>query len=129
MSEHWRPWIATYPILEKWSGSGWPGAVELLAEEAWGAIRENPAGDAGPSDFLSQFANLGASSSLADGLGEALRDAIRTGVRFGAMLGFALARTYPGSSEELDGWLERAIEYAGESMGVTCSPEDDPSAV
>jgi hypothetical protein len=43
------------------------------------------------------------------------------------MLGFALARTYPGSSDELDAWLESALDYVGESMSGQYAPQDGPS--
>jgi hypothetical protein len=100
----------------------------LLAAEAWGALGEGSEGTALPANLSARLEDLGVEA----GVVEALSDTIRTGVRFGAVLGFALARTYPGSSEELDVWLERAIEYAGESVGATEAPEhapdDDPSA-
>jgi hypothetical protein len=129
MESLWRPSIATYPILQTWSGSGWSEAVTLLAEEAWGVVRNEPEGGSLPSPPCSELGEPDtACSQLA-----ALNEAARTGVRFGALLGFALARTYPGSSEELDGWLERAIEYAGAALAATPAPErapeDDPSAV
>lgn len=34
-------------------------------------------------------------------------------VCFGAVLGYSLAKTWPASLEDLDGWLERALAYGG----------------
>jgi hypothetical protein len=47
-------------------------------------------------------------------------------VRFGAVLGFALARTFPSASEDVNAWLERAIDYIGEGLRRARAPEDDP---
>jgi hypothetical protein len=135
MDTPWRPWIATSPILQTWSGSGWPEPVSRLADEAWAAVADLAAHSGGESPgsrlqvrLGDLHTDLGADRGLADGpLGEAVRAEVRAGVRFGAMLGFALARTYPGSSDELDAWLEQALDYVGESMGGRIAPQDGPS--
>jgi hypothetical protein len=123
MHEYWRRWIATYPILESWSGSGWPDAVELLAREAWKIARARDEAGVLPQALRARLKELGVSGDLID----ALSDEVGAGVRFGALLGFALARTYPGCSEELNAWLEQAIDYVGASLASSYTSEDYPS--
>jgi hypothetical protein len=118
MNSPWRPWLATYPILQTWTGAGWPEVVELLTAEAWqavGARATRPLSDAAQGD------------TRGDPPPPEADEAVLAGVRFGALLGFALARTYPSSSDELDAWLERAIDYVGESLSGRYAPEDDPT--
>jgi hypothetical protein len=123
MNDQWRQWIATYPILSDWTGCGWEEAVQLLTSEAWCFSTPDHAGEVLSRPLSDKLVDFGADA----GLMEAVSDEMLNGVKFGAVLGFALARTYPSVSEDINAWLERAITYVGESLRRTAAPEDDPS--
>jgi hypothetical protein len=124
MNDQWRPWIATYPILSTWGGDGWEDAVQLLTSEAWCVTAPGHDGAALSERLTTRLEDLDAD----DGLVDALSDEVLTGVKFGAVLGFALARTYPSSDEDINAWLERAIDYIGESLRPTCPSDEPPTA-
>lgn len=99
--------LSVFKIMSDFQAADPLSLAHYLAGEAYGLTPEHRAAHA-------RLATLPLPEEARLKLDDLLVDATSDAVRIGAWIGYALAKTWPtGGFEELDGWLHRAIEYAG----------------
>jgi hypothetical protein len=121
--------ISTFRILMEQAhedAGEWQDLVADLGETAWEASGARDRVWAAVDALLEQLESR-AGRKLSDDFRDLSDDLVGARIEtvsYGVMLGYALARTYPGSLEEWDGWVENAIAYAG----IRNYPEIDQAA-
>lgn len=115
MNENTPPGV--FRIWQNESSADWQDRVAAVAEALWVHCH----GQRWPAlkELVSHL--LAQDEEMAARLTGETRELVVNALDFGAVLGFALAKTWPDSLEDLDRWGERALAYMGWQTGEDTS--------